>query len=53
MPAFSGEFEGGVNNERRHFKLNRFSWGTPPSNFLPGAQEALQECALASSLYER
>lgn len=41
MPAFLGELEGGVNSERRHFKLNRFSWGTNPSNFLLGAQEAL------------
>jgi len=33
MPVFLGELEGGVNSERRHLQVNRFSWGSNASNF--------------------
>lgn len=52
MQAFSGEVEEGVNSERRHFKLNKFSWGTNPSNYSK-LRKPCQECVFASSLSER
>lgn len=50
--AFSGEVEEGVSSERRHFKLNRFSWEANPSNYLK-LRKPWQDCAFASSLSGR
>lgn len=48
MTAFLGELEGGVNSERRHFKLNRF---IPQISYLE-LRRPWQEYPLASLLSE-